>query len=122
MPDNIPVTTTCKLPMNGNFELVYLVLWFWFVFVTTITLICLLRYILYACSSSLRLVRLSVILEGVDELQLTTLAHDVDLFFQIESVAGEIKKLEGQQLLDVVLSPAADNNSSLQLSVVKIQP
>ena len=116
-----PVTTTCKLPMNSNFELVYLVLWFWFMFVTTVTLIRLYQCIVFACSSTLRFDRLSEILEGVDELQLTTLAYDVDLFFQIESFAGEIKKLEGQQLLDVFLSPAADN-SSFQLAVVKTEP
>lgn len=84
--------TSCCLEMNDDFEIVYLVLWFWFMMSAVINLLCLLQYLLLTFSSKLRFIRLSEVLDSLDEQTLLVLAEDVDVFFKLESCSGKIKQ------------------------------
>lgn len=109
--------TTCELPRNLNFELVYLVASIWVMLLAAVTLICLLRYLLFTFCSTLRVIRLKVLLKDLDEKQITSLAEDVELFFKLETSAGEFERLNRKNLLNAVLWPAASDSSS-KLAVI----
>ena len=98
------VNTPCDLEMNDDFELIYLILWFWLLLMLVLNLICLLEYILLTVSYGLRFGRLSALLEGMDVQTISELAKDVDIFFKFESCAAEIEELKRLHLMDSVTS------------------
>lgn len=109
--------TTCILPLNRGFELVYLVIRLWSLLLAVASLVCLLRFLLFTCSSSLRVKRLSALLKGLDKQRISNLAEDVDVFFKLESCGAEFKELrqlpDDQQLHVVVFAAALDSQSDV---------
>ena len=105
------VSTTCKLEMNDDFELIYLILWFWLLLLALMNALCLVDYLLLTFSSGLRFRRLSALLgvQGIAEL-----AKDVDVYFKFESCAAEIEKLKRHRLMNsVTFSQLAGSRASM---------
>lgn len=83
----------CHLQLNDAFEIVYLVLWFWFMLSAVINTLCLLQYLLLIASSKMRFIRLSELLKSLDRKIVEPLADDVDVFFKLETCSGSFKKV-----------------------------
>lgn len=93
----------CELRLNTFYESIFIVLWFYFLVLLVLMIICLVQLIVLSNSESYRLERVRKLLPSVEEQSLIRLSSDVNSYFILEALYAKLDSDRFQKLIKLLV-------------------
>ena len=93
----------CELKLNPFYEIIYLLLWTYFLILVILMFICLIQLIILSKSESYRLERVRKLLPTIEEQSLIRLASDLNSYFILEALYSKLDNDRFQKLMKLLI-------------------